>query len=164
MAPPFADVIVGEDYDGLSLLLAPSRELVLSFFDRCFRHRDDLQIFSPSCCHVNDNVREDFESTDEAALMHASTCALIRDALYASATLAKSPSDVAQFMAKYEKYQVKPALAKLVSRILVQRLPVWRRASLAQGVSLPKFIDAEWRVDIKAPQRRSRACTSPPSL
>jgi len=139
-------------YEGLSLLLrAPSKELVVSFFDGCFRHRSSMRRENALSVWLGKVANEwGFETVDEASLMRSSTTLLIRDALYVCADLKSADSCAAYVAETHQKFGLKPALVKLIAKILAQRLPVWRVASMKQCVSLPKFVDAEWRVDVKS--------------
>eukprot|EP01137_Pigoraptor_chileana_P006590 Opistho-2@3280 len=40
-------------------------------------------------------------------------------------------------------------LIRLITTVVVEHLPVWRAASLANQISLPKLEDFDWRIDIK---------------
>lgn len=41
-------------------------------------------------------------------------------------------------------------LKSFLSKLYASRLPLWRAGATAQRVSLPHFVDVDWRVDVKA--------------
>lgn len=42
-----------------------------------------------------------------------------------------------------------PTRTPLLPQLLLARLPLWRKASIGQTVSLPRLVDVDWRVDLK---------------
>lgn len=42
-----------------------------------------------------------------------------------------------------------PTRTPPLPQLLLARLPLWRKASIGQTVSLPRLVDVDWRVDLK---------------
>ena len=57
--------------------------------------------------------------------------------------------DAAQVLNDYPG-EMDARLKKLIGQILRSCLPAWREAASVQRVSLPKFVDSDWRVEMQS--------------
>eukprot|EP01137_Pigoraptor_chileana_P006589 Opistho-2@3278 len=121
------------------LLKAPSKEFVVTFFESVFRHRGSSlglpSVFVQQCASDLGVAKEDVEQLSDA--VHA----IIDEALFEGRS---AEEIVALFPEGMHKN-----LIRLITTVVVEHLPVWRAASLANQISLPKLEDFDWRIDIK---------------
>ena len=81
--------------------------------------------------------------------MHAAVAALVARAVYDLAPGAAA-DDVRRQLFGDDGGGVDAKLAGLAATIVAKRLPAWRAAAAAAGVSLPRLQEASWRVDLNA--------------
>mmetsp|Transcript_5235 Transcript_5235/g.15365 ORF Transcript_5235/g.15365 Transcript_5235/m.15365 type:complete len:196 (-) Transcript_5235:221-808(-) len=140
--------------EALSLLLkASSKAVVLRAFHRVFVCRRLPHDAVPGL--VEDLALDDQAQGQELA---DSIANIIQSAL--------QTSDVDQTMEEVARTApgLDARLTDLVRQLLTSQLPEWREASIMQRPSLPRFVDIDWRIDVKTASDRVSRMSLPTVL
>lgn len=126
-------------WQALSLLLnAPSKKAALKCFNRAFVNRHTVDQMPIS------NISEEFSlSEDQARELSMGVIHLVKVVLY------DSDVEAAMKTLDSEVPTIDARLRGLIEQILSSQLPDWREASVLSRPSLPRFVSADWRVDVK---------------
>jgi len=122
------------------LLRAKSKQTVVRLFNRAFMYRNSKLDEVPRSAMANDLTI----SEEEAERLLLAMIEIVQTMLYTSS--------VADAMQKIDDdpTDVDARLRGLIQQILQAQLPTWRDASIIQRPSLPRLVDVDWRVDVKA--------------
>ncbi|KAL6063451.1 sodium ion transport [Balamuthia mandrillaris] len=128
------------------LLKAPSKKAVNELFVASFKCRKD----NPLPAQLVEATGRAFKLEQQQALrLLTAIRELIAAAVYdAEATL--------QAVAELLPSSLHSELAKLISTIVAHHLPQWRKEAIANQISLPKYRDVDWRIDLKSASERAR--------
>ncbi|XP_071955608.1 COMM domain-containing protein 9-like [Antedon mediterranea] len=128
------------DFEVLNLLLkANAKELVIELCQNSFTYRNASSY--PEKVILNTSNTLEVDKADSLQLLQ-SLATLIQYALYIGCTSVTSVKEI--FPGDFHK-----SLKDLLSKIIAEYLPTWRKSSINNQVSLPRLVDFDWRVDVK---------------
>ncbi|XP_064602097.1 COMM domain-containing protein 9-like [Liolophura sinensis] len=129
------------DFQTLTVLLqANSKEVVVQVCNEAFLYRDAARLPESVVSTVEESLSV---SAHQAKALLASLSSLIKAALFQSL---QEPAEVATlFPDDFHK-----DLRKLLSKIIAELCPNWRNHAINNQVSLPRLVDFDWRIDLKA--------------
>lgn len=64
--------------------------------------------------------------------------------------LYKSPLKDSDYLELFPEGEIDMKLKKLISKILKNRLSIWREVASNQCIALPRLVDFDWRLDFKS--------------
>mmetsp|Transcript_20886 Transcript_20886/g.25302 ORF Transcript_20886/g.25302 Transcript_20886/m.25302 type:complete len:207 (+) Transcript_20886:54-674(+) len=150
------------------LLNATEKETVVEAFDRTYRRRNvsnngvgeanglmPLYIWLQKTFEIpHDQARELFEAIRD----------LIKDLLYFSADACKHEEILVEILDKHLSENLDKRMQNLIKNIVRQRISIWRNASIHTRVSLPRYVSANYRVDLQTASESINHLSVPTAL
>jgi hypothetical protein len=121
-------------------LKAPSKDFINRLFLEAFNQRDNSKISESVLKPFMDGLEIDLSACDQLV---KETSKLIKLVLYESYT------ELAQIQNVFEQSSLEANLKKLLSKILVEKIPTFKSALVDNENMMPRLVDFDWRVDIK---------------